>query len=209
MTEVESLELQPLLQHKARARSGTLDVEAPDTSWEGRPGSQRFFDLADRRWNHCRVLKPQPVRHDQIIRRFIARRRRNFWIFIGLLAILVLVILRTTLSARTTRSWTMADYPRLPDPSSNIRLLQIKKGFRNRISYTMKSVPLAASPKYDALSYNWGDVRKKETISVNGIKKSSPSRTCWLSSATPFVPFHMTRSTHCLVWLMNARMLVV
>jgi len=228
MTEVESLELDPLLPHKARPRSGTLDVEAPDILWEGRPRSQRFF-FADWCRNHRRALKSQLVRYDQIIKRFIAHHRRNFWIFIGLLVILVLVISRTALSVRTTRSWTMADYPRLPDPSSNIRLLQIKKGFRNRISYTMESVPLAANPKYDALSYNWGDVRKKETISVNGktmsitqnlnralkaITSSGESRTLWIDQICidqnnleekarqiPLMNSIYSRAENVLVWL--------
>ena len=234
MELLELQELRPLLQppqHKARARSQPHDGEATDILWRTGNGPQRRYDHIDEErglaWGGCPGWQRFClIRHG---RRFLARRRRNFWIFIGLLAILVLVVSRTTLRARTPGPWTMADYPRLPDPLSNIRLLHIKKGTWNRISYNMESVPLAANPKYDALSYNWGDGRKKQTISVNGrkmsitqnlnlalkaIASSGESRTLWIdqicidqnnleekAGQIPLMGSIYSRAKNVLVWL--------
>jgi hypothetical protein len=67
--------------------------------------------------------------------------------------------------------WTTADYPKLEYPSSSIRVLYIHPSSgKQPVECTMESVPLLKKPHYDALSYAWGPMIGKKSITVNGKK---------------------------------------
>ena len=87
--------------------------------------------------------------------------------------------------------------PLTPDAQS-IRLLKLLPGaWHDDIRCEMRTVSLAKHPKYETLSYTWGNVKTTETIYVNNIsvqvttnlraalrylRKSSSSLTLWVDA---------------------------
>jgi hypothetical protein len=149
---------------------------------------------------------------------------------IGLIAVLLLT--KIILNTMSLQPWEMTDYPEMSDPSSNIRVLHIKKGSgKQRIDCTLESVPLARNPVYDALSYNWGNMKKPKMIKVNGkkmlitnnlyealrdIRLPGETRTVWVDQICinqnnveekegqiPLMNTIYSRAQNVLVWLSN------
>jgi len=86
----------------------------------------------------------------------------------------------------------------IPTDTQSIRLLRLLPGgWHDDIHCEMRTVSLAKHPKYETLSYTWGNVKTTETIYVNNIsvqvttnlraalrylRKSSSSLTLWVDA---------------------------
>ncbi|KAH8667924.1 heterokaryon incompatibility protein-domain-containing protein, partial [Tricladium varicosporioides] len=134
------------------------------------------------------------------------------------------------LTVDSREPWTTADYPKLRYPSSSIRLLHIHPGSgKRRVECTMETFLFANKPHYDALSYTWGDMRWKTSVTVNGkmmditenlynallsIRLPEETRTVWVdqicidqtnieekSSQVPLMTFIYSRASNVLIWL--------
>jgi hypothetical protein len=126
----------------------------------------------------------------------------------------------------------MADYPSLKYPSSSIRVLHVHAGSgEQRIECTIESLPFVNKPHYEALSYTWGDMKRKKSVTVNSkrmevtenlyeallsIRLPQETRTLWIdqicidqsnteekNSQVPLMTFIYSRASNVLIWLGN------
>jgi hypothetical protein len=147
-----------------------------------------------------------------------------------LIVVVVCVVGAFFLSVSFREPWTTADYPKLEYPSSSICVLYIYPGSgKQRVECTMESVPLLKKPQYDALSYTWGPMIGKKSITVNGkkmdvtqnlyeallsIRLPRETRTVWAdqicidqsnteekNSQVPLMTFIYSRASDVLIWL--------
>jgi hypothetical protein len=168
------------------------------------------------------------------IRAFVEQQLKHkiwlSWKFWALIVINVCIVGTIFLIIDFREPWTASDYPKLKNPSSSIRVLHIRPGSgKRRVECTMESLPFVSKPHYDALSYTWGGMKRKKSVTVDGkkmdvtenlyeallsIRLPRETRTVWVdqicidqsnteekNSQVPLMTFIYSRASNVLIWL--------
>jgi hypothetical protein len=189
-------------------------------AWKVREVIGRHYQRANQFAWKTRALVEQQLKH----------RIWLSWKFWVLIVISVCIVGTVVLSIDFREPWTTADYTKLKYPSSSIRVLHIRPGSgKRRVECTMESLPFSNKPHYDALSYTWGDMKRKKSVTVNGkkmdvtenlheallsIRLPRETRTVWVdqicidqsnieekNSQVPLMTVIYSRARNTLIWL--------
>ena len=204
-------------------------------AWKVRRVIERQYDRANYfAWKVRGVIRRQYRRANRFawkIRTFVEQQlEHKIWLSWKFWALIVIIVGTVFLIIDFREPWTAADYPKLKHPSSSIRVLHIRPGSgKQRVECTMESLPFVNKPHYDALSYTWGDMKRKKSVTVDGkkmdvtenlyeallsIRLPRETRTVWVdqicidqsntdekNSQVPLMTFIYSRASNVLIWL--------